>query len=425
MITGIKVSRPSKEQLANDTADALGIPHATMSAGGTVVSTFLDEVHHALYGKPTGQADTYRKAEAVLTSLGLTYDPYWDTSEAADKGGGTVTARAYSRIRSAVTGTPRCFILNVTDAPAGSKWEVDHTESYRYNDTVTGRMPFNEAGPGSRVIYYSTSSSGANKMSFVGHAEVAYIGDGWAGPWVARLTGFTSFDSPVSVLGVDISGWNRQHAITEIDWATYEQIVSGGDGSPNEVAVSTSDDPGGDIVAERVAQDFPPTLGWATLFIPQDLPLGSLDLQPPAAPTYEETAGSSVLTGGPSMPSRSSSDRRRDRVAELRAVELTTGALQADGWTLTADRQKDGVGYDLEFSRDGQTLKVEVKGIQGPRLVFNVTPKEAWRAETDDAWVLVAVTQVLSPTDYAIHLLTRADIAAAKRVITGYRLTCQ
>ena len=127
MVSGRKVPRPTKERLANDTADALGIPRPIMSTGGTVISTFLDDIHRALHGTSTGSADTYRKAERLIQSLGLTYDPYWDTSEAADNGGGTVTARTYSRIRSAVTDTPRCFILNVTDAPAGSKWETDHT----------------------------------------------------------------------------------------------------------------------------------------------------------------------------------------------------------------------------------------------------------------------------------------------------------
>ena len=94
-----------------------------------------------------------------------------------------MTARAFSRIRSAISGTPRCFILNVTDAPVGSKWETDHTSVYRYDDNVTGRMSFNDAGPGSRVLYYSTSNSSTNKMHFMGHAEVKYIADGWTGPW--------------------------------------------------------------------------------------------------------------------------------------------------------------------------------------------------------------------------------------------------
>src|SRR5689334_4651168 len=118
MITGTKVTRPNKQRLADDIADALEIPHAHMSTGSTVVSTILDDINAALVGVPKGGADTYRMTETVLESLGLAYDPYWDTSESTPTGGGTVTARAYSRIRSAVTNTPRCFIINTTDAPA-------------------------------------------------------------------------------------------------------------------------------------------------------------------------------------------------------------------------------------------------------------------------------------------------------------------
>lgn len=423
MITGSKTSRPSKQRLANDTADALGIAHATMSTGGTVVSTFLDDVHKALYGTATGSRDTYRKAERLIQALGLTYDPYWDTSEAADKGGGTVTARTYSRIRSAVTGTPRCFILNVTDAPAGSEWETDRSTVYRYDSTVTGRMSLNDAGPGSRVLFYSTSKLTKSGMHFVGHAEVNYIASNWEGPWEAQLVDYAEFAHPVAVDGVTIHGWNRQHAITEIDWSTYEKVVVEGGVSPEVGGSAALKDPGGDVVAMRVAEDFPADAAVPTLHVPADIPDGVLTLQPPTAPIYEESEDGSTVAGGSSTSARSASDRKRDKVAELRAIELTIKALEFDGWTYSADRQKDGVGYDLEFTKNGRILKVEVKGVQGTRLAFNLTPKEAWRAETDPDWVVVAVTSVLSPTAYKLDLVWRDQIAAARRVVTGYRLT--
>ena len=55
-------------------------------------------------------------------------------------------------------------------------------------------------------------------------------------------------------------------------------------------------------------------------------------------------------------------------------------------------------------------------------LAFNLTPKECWRVETDPDFVVVAVTNVLSPTAFKLHLITRDKLAAADRVITGYRL---
>lgn len=422
MIKGTKVARPGKEQLANDIADALNLSHAQMSTGSTVVSTFLDDVNRALVGTATGGGDTYRMTETVLESLGLAYDPYWDTSEAAPKGGGTVTTRAYSRIRSAVTKTPRCFILNTTDAPVGAKWETDHQTTYRYDDTVTGRMPLNDAGPGSRVIHYSTSNSSANKMKFVSHAEVKYIGPGWTGPWEAQLIGYTEFVSPVPVTNVEIDGWNRQHAITEISWATYQEIVEAGGSPLPEPVTEAGEDPGGDVVAERVSHDFPAAAAGPTVSIPSSLPSGVLSATAPKVPQYSESADGAKVTGGASMPARSATDRKKDRLAEKRAVELTIKALETAGWTYTEDRQKDGVGYDLEFTRDGRQLHVEVKGVHGVRLAFNVTPKELWRAETDEAWVLIAVTSVLSPTAPSLHFITRDKIVAASMAITGYRV---
>ena len=118
-------------------------------------------------------------------------------------------------------------------------------------------MSFNDAGPGSRVLYYSTSKSTTNKMHFVGHAEVKYIADNWEGPWEAQLTGYAELGTPVSVDDVTIHGWNRQHAITEIEWPTYESIVVAGDSDPEVEAGAETEDPGGDVVAKRVVRDFP------------------------------------------------------------------------------------------------------------------------------------------------------------------------
>jgi hypothetical protein len=78
-------SPATKEKLESDVAKALGLPDPTMSGGGTVVSKFLDDVHTALVGSPSGGSDTYRKTERLMQTLGLTYDPYWDTSEAAQR----------------------------------------------------------------------------------------------------------------------------------------------------------------------------------------------------------------------------------------------------------------------------------------------------------------------------------------------------
>jgi uncharacterized protein DUF3883 len=420
-ITGAKVARPTKGELCADIARALRIPEPASSSGSSIDSSFLDNIHSALAGGPSGGTDTYRKTERVLQRLGLTYDPYWDTSEAAPDGGGTVTTRAFSRIRTAVTGIPRCFIINTTDAPVGAKWETDRTAVYRYDDTVSGRKPFTEAGPGSRIVHYSTNKSSSNKMRFVAHAEVNYIASGWPGPWEARFSQYEELPTPVPVALVDIPGWNRQNAIIEITWHTYRAVVAAGGVEQDRVTDFVGADAGGDVVAERVKIDFSYRAPLA-LYIPDDLPGGHMPAIAPRSPQYKEAPSRLYGTGAASSGPRTPAERRRDKLAEERAVELATAALQADGWAVLADRQKEGVGYDLEFARGERVIKVEIKGIQGPDLTFNLTPKELWRAETDPHWVVVAVTSVLSPRNYRVNLVMRDAVARAPRVITGYRL---
>ena len=256
---GAKVmKRPTKLDLAQATADALNIPRPEQSTGSSVDSTFLDRVHTALTGDQSTKTDAYRKVERVLQDLGLTYDPFWDTSESVgDTGGSTVTNRAYSRILSAVTRTPRCFIINVNDAEAGARWETDHEFRYAYDSTVSGRANFTDAGPGSRVIYYATSSHKQNPMHFIAHAEVTYISPGWTGPWEATIANYTEFRRPVPVNQFEMEGWNRQISITEITFDTYLRLMNAADSLDTAASEEGLRDPGGEVVAQRVIEELP------------------------------------------------------------------------------------------------------------------------------------------------------------------------
>lgn len=422
MIHGNKVKNPTKQEMAAAIANALGIDVPDVSEGSSVDSTFLDRIHAALGYSDSAGPVAYRKAERLLQDLGLTYDPFWDTSEAQERGGSTVTNRAYSRIRAAVIGTPRCFIFNTTDAPAGAKWETDHQSIYRFDATVTGRAPLKDAGPGSRIVFYSTSKSRHHPKHFIAVAEVDYIAPGWTGPWEALITGYTELPAPVPGSTLDMDGWNHQHAITEITWGTYQAILEAGGPSSSGAGTTGQTDPGAAVAAKRVLTDFPAEAGVATLVVPDVLPAGTVIPAPAAAPTYVESEDHESVTTTNLPPRPTNVERNRE--AEQRAVTLTRLALEADGWTLTRDCQKDGIGYDLRFAKDARELHVEVKGVQSSTLAFNMTPKETWRLETDPDFVVVAVTSVLSPRDYKLHLLTRMQLASASRIVTGYRLDC-
>ncbi len=175
-------------------------------------------------------------------------------------------------------------------------------------------------------------------------------------------------------------------------------------------------------MAERVLVDFPAEQVDVRVMVPTALPAGLLDPAPLTVPLYHEGADGVLVSAEPSLLPPRSRVRERDRLAEKRAVQLATQGLEADGWVLTRDCQKDGVGYDLEFHKHGRRLKVEVKGVQASQLAFNLTPKEFWRATTDEEWVLVVVTSVLAPRQPKVHLVSRDQVVAGQRVVKSYRV---
>lgn len=431
MISGVAVRRRTKLALAQDVAVQLGFESVPQqSRGSSVDSEFLRRVLKRLDPSGPSPKDAYRVTEAVLNNLGLTYDPFWDTSEAAEAGGSTVTARAFSRIWSAVTGTPRCFVLMVNDAPVGSRWETNHEEIYRYDSTVSGRMAFNDAGPGSKILYYSTSKSRTNQMSFVATATVDYIYPGWEGPWEAVLSEYESLATPVPSSKVEINGWNRQNAITEINLSTFSSIVEAGNGKQVQASALRSssqaglhkDAAGEARVARRIIEEFSASSVAPQIELPEATQPIDLIFPPPRLQVYvaSEDGLKETIQRTWHGPSR---NRSRDRDAEKRAIDLVTQAMLNEGWFLRRDCQQDGIGYDLEFAKQDRVIKAEVKGIQGANLAFNLTPKECWMAEKDSDWLLIAVTNVLSPTDFRIRCVSRAEVIAGDRVPTGYRVT--
>lgn len=425
MITGNKIERPTKEQLADVIAMKLGLQSPAVAPGSSVDSTFLDRIYEALTKAPSTGTDAYRKTELVMAFLGLTYDPYWDTSELAPNGGSTVTTRAYSRICSALTGIPRCFILNVNDAPIGTQWESNHQELYRYDKNVSGRKPFTDAGPGARIVYYATHKATIAPKHFVASASVDYIEPGWQGPWTARLSEYDEFVTPVPVEEVQIGGWNRRISLTEIPFETYSAIVDQGQSTKSRTPIPrmpTSLDPGGDITLVRLLNDFPADQVVLEVDIPDVMPEEARVLGRTVVPQYAPRDTGLVAVNAPGRPN-GSSNQGRNKLTEQRAISLVRHSLEFAGWTCTRDCQADGVGYDLEFSKGSRQLHAEVKGIQGSLLTFNITPKECWRAENDRDWLLLAVTNVLSPAQAEIHVITRDRIVAADRTVTGFRLS--
>lgn len=423
-ITGRAIGRnaeATKTLISYDIADLLGIPRPPVSTGSSVDAPFLDGIYRALRRGINPGTDANRKTERVMQALGLTYDPYWDTSELSDSGGGsTVTTRAYSRIRAAISGVPRCFIIDISDPNPRITRPPSGAPVYTFGREQIGYDSFIDAGPGSLVAPHRNGR-------FIQTGSVSYVAPRYKPPpWSATIIDWSEFAVEVDASDLNVLGWDRRRTITEIDFPTFCAIVAAGEGvqPARTLAEGIVADVGGDVVAERVLHDPAAQIEVGNLRVPDTLPSGDLVGSDLVEPEYvDDGAGAVVGTNQPPPVGRTPADRRRDKLAELRAVEIAVEALGRDGWTHAADRQQDKVGYDLEFTKGDRLLKVEVKGIHGDRLAFNLTPKEWWRAQTDADWVVVAVTSVLSPKAVTTHFLTRDRVVGSRRVITGYRVT--
>ncbi|PKQ26274.1 MAG: hypothetical protein CVT64_04035 [Actinobacteria bacterium HGW-Actinobacteria-4] len=432
-ISGAKVKNSSRLELMQAVAAEFGISDSPNGTQRANVNALLDRVCESRLPPQSRDDDVARKTEALLEHVGLVYDPFWDTNEGAGGDPLEISERALSRILCSLRAYPRCFLLNVSDAAVGAKWEVDPETRYRYDSNVTGRVPFNQAGPGSRIIYYSTSNSSTHPMHFTASARVRYIAPSKEGTWEAQLTGYTPFTKPVAKGRLELPGWNVQHAITEISAETFDRLVEAGGGVPAvDTPPSAVPDPGPRVVLTdereeglieaRLHELFPVGDTAPRLEVPQQLPGGELLGSAPIEPQYiKDGARLRNASAGPVF--KRSAKPALDRIAEKRAIDIVRASLALDGWELVRDCQADGVGYDLEFAREDRSLHVEVKGIQGMRLDFNLTPKELWCAQNDNNWVLVAVTSVLSPENFAPVLLTRDRVVNARMVVTGYRLS--
>jgi len=84
-----------------------------------------------------------------------------------------------------------------------------------------------------------------------------------------------------------------------------------------------------------------------------------------------------------------------DRMAEEKAIELVTSFLTSEGW-IVRSVESQGCGYDLMCSRDQDVKHVEVKGVSGTEPSFPITHGEVRRAQSDPAFEIHVVTNVLS-----------------------------
>lgn len=136
---------------------------------------------------------------------------------------------------------------------------------------------------------------------------------------------------------------------------------------------------------------------------------------PPALTSAPRVAAKEPAAGwGPSQ------DRERNKLIEQAGIDETIRHFEGLGYTLTADRQLDGVGYDIEMSNGIETLHIEAKGIASFNLAFNLTEKEFQRAGDDDHFRLSAVTDALGTPQ--VSVMTGPEMLALRITPTQYRV---
>jgi len=107
-------------------------------------------------------------------------------------------------------------------------------------------------------------------------------------------------------------------------------------------------------------------------------------------------------------------DPKRNRIVEAAAVKSVKRHLRNHGYKVKS-RESERIGYDLDATRNGSTLHIEVKGVAGQITEFLITKGEVNRAKDDLAFQLCVVTRALS----RVPLL---NFYPGKQLLAGFRL---
>jgi hypothetical protein len=341
--------------------------------------------------------------------------------EIGEDGRERVSEHFWRKIVSNISGRPWAFICNYAENSASAVHGDIHGISYGFHDNVTTWRGIVASAENSYVLFYNTVNAPENRRHYTAVARVESIeeitvdSETSRRSWRASLRDFHSF-KPVPFDAIKIDGRNHQHGIQAVTWETVLRILELGGRPEQDLPVIDLD-----LRPEprvKIEHNFEEVLKHGPR---------TLELSDPTTPTIE----SSLQDYDPiermnskSVKNRSSSSNRRlDKLTEESAVLLATTYLTALGWVLKDDCQLDGVGYDFEFEKNGKRVLVEVKGIRGDQLAFNMTAKEWHVCRTNDDFVLLAVTNVLDLDKYQIHVLRKAQIFLMNRRATQFRLT--
>ena len=90
----------NKDSVLEEIAVLIGAPTRKTMRGGTIPRTFLDDLSAALKVSPDGNKNVV--FQRCVGSLGLTWQPHWDSRDSPSGGGGTITTSGLEALRDAL-----------------------------------------------------------------------------------------------------------------------------------------------------------------------------------------------------------------------------------------------------------------------------------------------------------------------------------
>jgi hypothetical protein len=95
----------------------------------------------------------------------------------------------------------------------------------------------------------------------------------------------------------------------------------------------------------------------------------------------------------------------QNRLVEQAACKAVCNHFTKRGYIIIS-REKENVGYDFDVTRKNEMIHVEVKGISGSALKFQITANEVACAKTDSKFRLAVVTEATTPQK-KVHFFSR------------------
>jgi hypothetical protein len=417
LLSGLKTSTLSQKQLQGIAFELAG---GELSNRRILDREILERIcEHYKISASLGQSSE-EIARAVCFGFDLTFNAEKDIKAKSQRD--TQFSEVFWRkiIRS-MRGIPWVFLCSYAENQESAVHGDVFGITYGFHEDVNTWRGLVASGSGALVVIYNTINAPTSKMTYSSIARIDEIIESkeidYKGrrQWKVKLADFHML-SPVPRNMIEIERRNPQYGIQEITFDTFSRIVELGKGT-SYLHVAEVNNHEVQSAAE-ISVNLSGVLGHGRL-LDEVIP----DPAVTAPRALDESMSEKEFSADQALASFRKSSRKLDKQTETQAVEIVLAFLNGQGWELLHDNQLDGIGYDFEFVKDGQSLLIEIKGIRGSKLEFNMTAREFFVCSKKENFRLIAVTNVLNEIDYKIHVLCPSDVFQMKRRITQYRLS--